>query len=174
MNLRACAIGLVVAGFAAEASALQVTNTAPGGGRTRAAGGQRRYHWSRYSSSAAPANPRHETAEELAPRFDLESLGPQGPDGTVHWRHRRTGMIFVFVPGGPFRMGSNHGEIFSNIQIADSAGRGGADPSYFDAEQPQALETVPAPGMDGNTDRSGSSLLCLHRLRCREHRRGGD
>ena len=36
------------------------------------------------------------------------------------------------------------------------------------------LETIPAPGMDGNTDRSSSSLLCLHRVRRGEYRCGGN
>ncbi len=74
---------------------------------------------------------------ELATRFSLEKLGPRASDGIVEYRHPKLGMKFVFVPAGVFPMGSNHGEIFANRMVIDSAIRGKADDSYFGNEQPQ-------------------------------------
>jgi len=75
---------------------------------------------------------------ELAARFGLENLGPRASDGIVEYRHPKVGMKFVFVPAGAFPMGSNHGEIFANRMVIDSAIRGKADDSYFGNEQPQS------------------------------------
>jgi formylglycine-generating enzyme required for sulfatase activity len=46
-------------------------------------------------------------------------------------------MKFVYVPAGTFPMGSNHGDIFANRMVIDSAIRGKADDAYFGNEQPQ-------------------------------------
>jgi iron(II)-dependent oxidoreductase len=94
--------------------------------------------WSRLSAPQVPGDLAEPGAEELAAKLDLESIGPQGPDGIVHWRHRRTGMLFVFVPGGAFPMGSDWGDIYNNLQVLESAKRGRADEMYFASEQPQA------------------------------------
>jgi formylglycine-generating enzyme required for sulfatase activity len=47
-------------------------------------------------------------------------------------------MRFVFVPGGTFRMGSSHREIFTNAQVLEAAKRGKAGEDYFGWEQPQS------------------------------------
>jgi formylglycine-generating enzyme required for sulfatase activity len=132
--MRSC-FGWIVAAacLTGEAAAQQHPPHGGGGGSVP----QRRYHWWRYGGATPPAEAAGATAEELAVGFGLESIGPQGPDGIAHYRHGKTGMLFVFVPGGSFPMGSNHGEIYSNIQIADSTSRGSTDQSYFDSEQPQ-------------------------------------
>jgi len=93
--------------------------------------------WARFSEQALPKDARVEpTAEELAKRFGLEPLAPR-PDGVVEWREPKLGMRFVFVPGGTFRMGSNHGDIFSNAMVIDAAMRAKVDEEYFASEQPQ-------------------------------------
>jgi len=94
--------------------------------------------WSRYGTADIPKEPEPLDPAEFAARFDLESIGPQGPDQIVQYRHRRTGMLFVLVPGGPFPMGSNYADIYTNLQVMESARRGRAEQKYFDSEQPQA------------------------------------
>ena len=120
---------------------------APAGGKPPSSGGQQsrgpiaiqpgKSVWSRFSAPAIPKDVKEPTAAELAPQFDLEP-GATQPDGVQRWRHRKTGMEFVFVPGGTFPMGSNYAEIYSNIQVQDSARRGSVQQTYFDSEQPQA------------------------------------
>jgi formylglycine-generating enzyme required for sulfatase activity len=95
--------------------------------------------WSRFSARDVPTDVKEPTGPELAAQLGLEVLGPQGPDQIVQYRHKQTGMLFVFVPGGPFPMGSNHGEINANPQLMNSAARGKADETYFGSEQPQQM-----------------------------------
>jgi formylglycine-generating enzyme required for sulfatase activity len=93
--------------------------------------------WARFSEMALPKEPRAEpTVDELAARFGLEKLAPRA-DGIVEWREPKVGMRFVFVPGGTFRMGSNHGDIFTNGMVLDAAMRAKVDENYFTSEQPQ-------------------------------------
>ena len=42
--------------------------------------------------------------------IDFESLG-KNAQGYVEYRHRKTGTVFVLLPGGPFDMGSREGEV---------------------------------------------------------------
>jgi formylglycine-generating enzyme required for sulfatase activity len=97
--------------------------------------------WSRYGQQNVPADVKEPTAAELAAQFGLEALPPDASDpqqgSIVRYRQPKTGMLFVFVPGGSFKMGSNHGDIYASAQIMDSARRGRANEGYFNTEQPQ-------------------------------------
>lgn len=93
--------------------------------------------WAPFSERKIDPQRVEPSEAEIATRFGLEKLGPRAADGIVEYRHPKLGMKFVFVPGGTFRMGSNHGEIFGSRMIVDSALRGKADEAYFGNEQPQ-------------------------------------
>lgn len=96
--------------------------------------------WSRFTERELPKDRPEPSQAELAAQFGLVSLGTQGDadgSGAVHYRQPKTGMLFVFVPGGTFKMGSNYGDIYSNRMVADSAMRAKVKEDYFPAEQPQ-------------------------------------
>ncbi len=93
--------------------------------------------WSKLGAAALPTDVKEPTGPELAQHLGLEVVGPQGPDSIVHYRHPKNGSLFVFVPGGTFLMGSNHGDIFSDSQVIDSVRRGKPAEGYFNTEQPQ-------------------------------------
>jgi formylglycine-generating enzyme required for sulfatase activity len=94
--------------------------------------------WSRCSSRELPAGVKEPAAAELAAKLGLEAVGADTSDPNVRYRHQRTGMLFVFVPGGTFKFGSNYSEIFNNRQVMESAARGKASDNVFGWEQPQA------------------------------------
>ncbi len=93
--------------------------------------------WAPFSSRTQPAAEQEPTEAALAARYGLERIGPRALDQIVEYRHPKNGMRFVFVPGGLFRMGSNHGDIFSDRMVIDSALRGKVNEDYFAQEQPQ-------------------------------------
>jgi len=77
------------------------------------------------------------SAEELAAKVGLVRADESGPDGTPYWRHDPTGMLFVFVPGGTFQMGSNYSDIYLRQRVLASAAAASLPPAYFESEQPQ-------------------------------------
>ena len=93
---------------------------------------------SRLSDAKIPTDVVEPTGPDLAAKLGLEVVGPDPADGVVHYRHARTGTLFVFVPGGTFKFGSNYSDIYGNRQVAEAANRGKNGPEYFDWEQPQA------------------------------------
>ncbi len=93
--------------------------------------------WARFSEHKIRADRVEPSETELAARFGLERVGPRALDQVVEYRHPKNGMLFVFIPGGTFRMGSNHGDIYSNRMVLDSGRRGKVDEAYFGQEQPQ-------------------------------------
>ncbi|MBL8072531.1 MAG: SUMF1/EgtB/PvdO family nonheme iron enzyme, partial [Nitrospira sp.] len=73
----------------------------------------------------------------------------------------------VFVPGGTFRMGSNHGDIFTDRMVLDSAMRGKVKEDYFAQEQPQ-LEIYVSPYFMGVCEVTNAE----YRTFLEEHRAG--
>src|SRR5262249_36083626 len=73
--------------------------------------------WSRYSSDQIPSGVKEPDADEFAARLGLERVAPvagAAPDAIPQFRQKRTGMLFVFVPGGTFKMGSNYSDLYNN------------------------------------------------------------
>ena len=142
---------LIVGASEAEANA-QGASTKPRGGQKDDATAKpptesfsvTRSTWARFSERRIAEKHVEPSESELAARFGLENLGPRAADGIVEYRQASLGMRFVFVPGGTFRMGSNHGDIFASPIVVDSAIRGKADETYFGNEQPQ-LEVYVSP-----------------------------
>ena len=143
-SLRAAWLALAAAG-AAHAAAAQGTPSKPvapavgGADQGKAVSGYRpdKSVHSRLSALKPPTDVVEPTGPELAAKLGLEVVGPDPADGVVHYRHARTGTLFVFVPGGTFKYGSNYSDIYSNRQVAEAANRGKNGPEYFDWEQPQ-------------------------------------
>ena len=143
-SLRAAWLALAAAG-AAHAAAAQGTPPKPaapavgGADQGKAVSGYRpdKSVHSRLSALKPPTDVVEPTGPELAAKLGLEVVGPDPADGVVHYRHARTGTLFVFVPGGTFKYGSNYSDIYSNRQVAEAANRGKNGPEYFDWEQPQ-------------------------------------
>jgi formylglycine-generating enzyme required for sulfatase activity len=94
--------------------------------------------WSRCSSRELPKDVHEPSGAELATKLGLEVVGAEPPDGNVRYRQPKSGMLFVFVPGGTFRFGSNYSDIFNNRQVMESAQRGHTSDNVFNWEQPQA------------------------------------
>jgi formylglycine-generating enzyme required for sulfatase activity len=93
--------------------------------------------YSRLSDAKIPTGVVEPSGPELAAKLGLEVVDPNPSDGVVRYRHVRTGSLFVFVPGGTFKYGSNYSDIYSNRQVAEAASRAKNGPEYFDWEQPQ-------------------------------------
>ncbi len=93
--------------------------------------------YSRLTSMEIPTGVQEPTGQELAAKVGLEVVGADPADGVVRYRQPRTGMLFVFVPGGTFKFGSNYSDVYSNRQVVEAANRGKNGPEYFDWEQPQ-------------------------------------
>lgn len=123
--------------------------------------------WGRFSEFKLPSDPKEPSEAELAARYGLERLGPRALDQIVEYRHPKNGMRFVFVPGGTFRMGSNHGDIFSDRMVLDSAMRGKVKEEYFAQEQPQ-LEIYVSPCFMGVCEVTNAE----YRTFLEEHRAG--
>jgi formylglycine-generating enzyme required for sulfatase activity len=99
--------------------------------------------YSAYSADEIPADADPGDPDALAAELGLEVAAPDRW-GTRRFVHPGTGMLFVFVPGGRYTMGSNYSDIYGREEVMNSARRGRSGESYFAAEQP-ALEVWVSP-----------------------------
>ncbi len=90
--------------------------------------------FSRFAEAELPAAPESPSAEELAASLDLEPAGEEG--GIPQYQLKDTSLLFVFVPGGTFTLGSHYSDIYQTPFVTDSAKSSKTLQNYFVAEQP--------------------------------------
>jgi formylglycine-generating enzyme required for sulfatase activity len=93
--------------------------------------------WSLHTQKDLPAVEQELAAEELAPALGLEAVTRSDDNLDQLWRHSGTGMLFAFIPGGTFKMGSNYSDIFHRSQVINTSRKSRIPDGHFDSEQPQ-------------------------------------